>query len=143
MQRSNFDWSSFDWSQSFRLTERPVPQPTFLEGVQLSHNNTIRWRILNQETVFIGGPIRFWPPEIQMLAIQEHLNNLQRLKLILFYRFNGLSPSMTHQHMLYGGRIFDAEATRHIAYVIEHAYTYNYLYYDMLLGSYTRNISLD
>ena len=137
------NWGNYDWSQPFGLTERRISPPSFLEGYVHTRGSEIRWRILNMESVFIGGPIRYWPPEIQRLAIQDHLNNLERRRLVLFYMFNGMSPSMTLQHMLYGGRVFDASARRHIDLLIERAFSYNYTYYDMLLCSWSRKYTVD
>jgi hypothetical protein len=100
-----------------------------------------RWNILNREHIFPGGPIRYWPSFYARLAIQDHLNNLERCQLVCFYRYNGLSPDVCYQWISLGQRSFDQNAIFHISWLIGNVDRYDYVYYDMLIGSYTRHIT--
>jgi len=53
-----------------------------------------RWNALNKDHGFAIGPIRFWPDDMSILAMQDNSNNLQRCRLMKNHIF--LSYNTTH-----------------------------------------------
>lgn len=94
-----------------------------------------RWNYYTRQDDFYK--IRDWPYRMQQLGVKARLNNLERMNLLLFWLNNGMEPEVALRWILYQ-RDFDAEAIRHIRFLINRFTNYNYQYWDMNMQSYRR-----